>query len=41
MIICGFQHVLLVQMENEELWLRDAIKLEMVGFILWNLIAIH
>ena len=36
MIICGFHHLVLAQMENEELWLRDVIKHEMVELIIWN-----
>ena len=30
-----------VQMENAELWLKDAIKHEMVELIIWNLMAKH
>jgi hypothetical protein len=41
MIMCGFHHLVHVQMENEELCLRDAIKHEMVELILWNLMAKH
>ena len=41
MIMCGFHHVGRVQMENKELWLRDAIKHEMVELILWKLMAKH
>ena len=41
MILCGFHHLGHVQMENEKLWLRDAIKHEMVELSLWNLMAKH
>ena len=36
-----FHHLVPLQMENEELWLRDAIKHETVELILWNLMAKH
>ena len=34
MIMCGFHHLVCVQMDTKELWLRDAIKHEMVELIL-------
>jgi len=33
MIMCGFHHLVCVQMENERLWLKDAIKHEIVELI--------
>ena len=41
MTMCGIYHVLLAELEYEELWLRDAIKRKMVDLILWNLMAKH
>jgi hypothetical protein len=41
MIMCGFHHLVRVQIENEEFWLKDAIKHEMMESILWNMMAKH
>jgi len=41
MLLCGFHHLVRVQMDNEEWWLRDAIKYETMDLILWNLMAKH
>ena len=40
-ILCGFHHLVCAQMKNEELWIGDAIKHEMVELILWNLMVKH
>ena len=39
MIFYGFHRVVPAQVENEELWFKDAIKRETVELILWNLMA--
>ena len=41
MIMCGFHRVVPVQMENKELWFRDAAKRETVELILCNLMTKH
>ena len=41
MSLCGFHGVIHVQVEDEELWLNDAIEHETVELIIWNLMAKH